>query len=66
MFDPNVPTWNRASIGADVLRDTDTISESEHKYYSISAEEYLQVSADNDYPTKYKFHSMDFILAGTN
>lgn len=61
-FNNDHPSWSKVSIGANTLRDSDTITEVEYEYFSLSPSEYIQSSAYTNYPEYYKFHSLEFIL----
>lgn len=40
-FNPDHPTWSKVQIGADQLRDSNTITEAVYDFYSLSPSEYL-------------------------
>lgn len=35
-FNPLKPTWTKSTIGVDMLRDTDTITENEYDYVTFN------------------------------
>lgn len=67
MFDSIKPTWAGAYYAMDQLVDTSSVTKTAHTHHIYGSEfdRHISISANNDYPERIKFQSVDYLFQET-